>query len=153
MYMISPSGPKTVSDIDDFTIKTVLTNTGDETLTLLNDPNSILTPKWKTNIFGITSTDGKSANFNGVIVKWKPELAIADKDFTILKAGQSIELEQNLSGVYNLTSSGAGCMCRILFYPCYCTPLMLVLTSSLQNRLRVYFLLPDAHRQCRDHRR
>jgi len=97
-----------VSDVDNFVVKTILTNNGDESLTLLNEPDSILTPQWKTNIFGIVSTNGGAAKFDGVRVKWSPSIAIAKKDFTVLAPGQSIELEQDLSSVYNLTASGSG---------------------------------------------
>ena len=101
-------GPDAVSDVDNFVVKTILTNNGDETLTLLNEPDSILTPQWKTNVFGIVAANGAAASFDGVRVKWSPTIAIANKEFTIIAPGQSIELEQDLSRVYNLTASGSG---------------------------------------------
>jgi len=106
-----------VSDVDNFVVKTILTNNGDETLTLLNEPESILTPQWKTNVFGIVAADGGAAKFGGVRVKWSPSLAVANKEFTVLAPGQTIELEQNISGVYNLTASGSGC--EFNFWPAH----------------------------------
>lgn len=40
------SGEKSVVDVDNFKVVATVTNTGDETLNLLNDPNSLLTPNW-----------------------------------------------------------------------------------------------------------
>jgi peptidyl-Lys metalloendopeptidase len=97
-----------VTDVDDFVIQTKLINSGDESLTLLNDPNSILTPSLKTNVFGIVATGGSSAKFNGMKVKWKPQIAIRNQEFTVLEPGESVELAQDLSGVYDLTKSGPG---------------------------------------------
>ena len=101
-------GADTITDVDNFNLKTVWTNSGDESLTLLNEPNSILTPHWKTNVFGIVAADGSAAKFGGVKVKWTPTVAISNKDFTVIGPGQTIELAQDLSGVYNLTNSGVG---------------------------------------------
>ena len=43
-------------------------------------------------------------------VKWSPTLAAAHGSVTTLEPGQTIELNHVLSGVYNLTESGAGGM-------------------------------------------
>ena len=62
-------GPEAVHSVDDFTVTTAITNSGVESITLLNDPGSILTPSWKTNAFGILGPDGKPAGFGGVKVR------------------------------------------------------------------------------------
>ena len=63
-----PKGPENVASVDNFTVKTIVSNTGAETVTLLNDPNSILTPKWKTNTFGLVGPNGVPAKFGGIKV-------------------------------------------------------------------------------------
>ena len=65
---IKVSGPQAVSSVDDLIVKTSLTNSGTREITLLNDPNSILTPNWKTATFGVVSADGAPAKFGGVKV-------------------------------------------------------------------------------------
>lgn len=55
-----------MTSVDNFAIKTVITNNGAEAVSLLNDPNSILTPEWKTNTFGIVGPNGTPAKFDGV---------------------------------------------------------------------------------------
>lgn len=68
---IKVSGPSTVASVDDFVVKTSLTNFGDREITLLNDPNSILTPDWKTATFGVINADGAPAKFGGVKVRFR----------------------------------------------------------------------------------
>jgi len=90
-------------------VKATLVNTGDSTLRLLNNPNSVLTPKWKTATFVPTHTGtGERPQFKGAKVKWGASAAAAAKDYTTIAPGQTIEFEHNLAGVYNFTTSGAG---------------------------------------------
>ncbi|KAG8906552.1 hypothetical protein FRB99_006666 [Tulasnella sp. 403] len=105
---VKVTGSGSVSSVDDFVLKTTITNNGVEAVTLLNDPNSILTPQWKTDVFGIVGPHGTPAKFGGVKVKWSPKLAVANGQFTTLTPGQSLEVEHNLNGVYNLTDCGLG---------------------------------------------
>ncbi|KDQ21773.1 hypothetical protein BOTBODRAFT_168984 [Botryobasidium botryosum FD-172 SS1] len=89
------SGPSSVNGLSDLQITTTLQNTGNETLRLLNDPQSVLTPRWATDVFNISKAGNLSSvapNFLGVVVKWSPRLAAAGNDFTILVPGQSLEL-------------------------------------------------------------
>lgn len=65
-------GPDAVTSVDDFTLKTVITNHGADTVKLLNDPNSVLTPHWKTNSFGIVGPAGTAAEFGGIKVSPSP---------------------------------------------------------------------------------
>ena len=54
------------------------------------------------------AANGSPAKFDGVRVKWTPTIGVANKNFTILNPGQTIELAQDLGGIYNLTASGSG---------------------------------------------
>ena len=65
---VSFGGEKTFTDVDNFHVVAKVTNNGDETLTFLNDPGTLLTPKWKTNIFSVVSADGVVPEFGGVAV-------------------------------------------------------------------------------------
>jgi peptidyl-Lys metalloendopeptidase len=100
--LVNVTGPSSVT-ADKFKVTTILSNNGDKDVTLLNDPNSILMPQYKTDVFGIVSKHGTPARFGGICVKWSPELAIANKDFTVIKAGESLEIKQDLSGVYDFS--------------------------------------------------
>lgn len=54
---VSLGGEAIVHSVDDFKVVAKVTNTGDETLTLLNDPNTLLTPNWTTNVFHILNDE------------------------------------------------------------------------------------------------
>jgi peptidyl-Lys metalloendopeptidase len=105
-----------------------LTNTGDETLQVLNDPRSILTSH-PTNSFTISDANGASPSFNGMKLKYSPNFSASRNGtsaFTILTPGQSVEVEhdceltvssafpivltpklnQTVSNAYNFTHSG-----------------------------------------------
>ncbi|KAF9523095.1 peptidyl-Lys metalloendopeptidase [Crepidotus variabilis] len=101
------SGPAAVDGVDNLKIVTTLTNTGAETVKVLNDPNGPLS-KLPTNTFTITDASGTTPAFNGVKAKYVPKVAAAASAFTILAPGQSIDVEHNLSEAYNFTTSGAG---------------------------------------------
>ncbi|KAG8914197.1 hypothetical protein FRC02_005076, partial [Tulasnella sp. 418] len=105
---VSITGSGSTIDADNFKIKTIITNTGDESVTLLNEPNSVLTPQWKTNIFGVVANNGAAARFKGMKVKWSPELAIKSGEVTVIEAGKTIEIEHDLDGIYDFANSGAG---------------------------------------------
>jgi peptidyl-Lys metalloendopeptidase len=103
------SGAETVNGADNLTIKATLINTGDSTLRLLNNPNSVLTPHWKTATFVPTHTEnGARPDFKGAKVKWGAAPAAAAKDFTTIAPGQTVEFVHDLAGVYDFKSSGAG---------------------------------------------
>ncbi|KAF8609972.1 peptidyl-Lys metalloendopeptidase [Ceratobasidium sp. AG-I] len=106
---LTVSGPTSVTDTENLTVKATLTNTGSETLKLINDPRTVLS-SWRTNTFSIQSEGGAPA-FTGIKVKYSPELAAKGTDeaaFTVLVPGQTFELTHDLAGVYNFTSSGTG---------------------------------------------
>lgn len=65
---ISLAGKNSVTNVDNFKVVAKVTNSGDETLTLLNDPATLLTPNWNTNTFRIASAKGVIPEFKGVAV-------------------------------------------------------------------------------------
>ncbi|KAG8771395.1 hypothetical protein FRC12_003640 [Ceratobasidium sp. 428] len=106
---LAVTGPTAVNDVDNLTVKAILTNTGSETVKLLKDPRTVLSD-WRTNTFAIEGAAGTPA-FTGIKVKYSPELALKSGDeskFTVLAPGQSFELTHDLAGVYDFTHSGAG---------------------------------------------
>ncbi|KAI0766464.1 peptidyl-Lys metalloendopeptidase [Trametes elegans] len=104
------SGPEAVDGVDNLKVTTTLTNTGDETLKLLNDPRGPL-HTLPANSFAITTDSGDSPSFIGVKAKYVPAQAAksaSDKVFTILEPGQSVAIDHDLSAAYNFTLPGAG---------------------------------------------
>ncbi|KAG8893579.1 hypothetical protein FRB99_001860 [Tulasnella sp. 403] len=112
-------GPSSVNNVQLFKVSSTITNHGDEVITLLNSSDSVLTPKWKTNAFSVVSQgSGLAARFAGVKpetyylssakIKWSPELAVGSGDVTVIPAGKSITIDQNLGGVYDLSGIGEG---------------------------------------------
>ncbi|CAE6468959.1 unnamed protein product [Rhizoctonia solani] len=106
---LTVTGPSTVTNVDNLTVKATVTNTGSESVKLLRDPRTVLSD-WRTNTFAIEGAAGTPA-FTGIKVKYSPELALKSGDeskFAVLAPGQSFELTHDLAGVYNFTRSGAG---------------------------------------------
>ncbi|TBU50087.1 metalloprotease [Dichomitus squalens] len=104
------SGPEAVDGVENLKVVTTLTNTGDETLKLLNDPRSVL-HSLPANTFAITTDDGASPSFTGVKVKYSPSRAAKSTSpsaFTVLAPGESVSLTHDLSSAYNFTLPGAG---------------------------------------------
>ncbi|KAJ1299961.1 hypothetical protein OPQ81_002628 [Rhizoctonia solani] len=101
--------PITSSEGNRLPVTTTVTNTGSETLTLLNDPRTILSDA-PTETFAITNANG-SPDFIGIRVKYSPEYVARENDptsFTVLAPGHSREVVHDLAGVYNFTRTGAG---------------------------------------------
>ncbi|KDQ08523.1 hypothetical protein BOTBODRAFT_191668 [Botryobasidium botryosum FD-172 SS1] len=107
---ITVSSPEvTVNGVDNLHVTTTIHNTCDETLKLLNDPHSILTPDWETDVFRIVKSEGGlGPDFRGVATKWSPTLAVEVNSFTVILPGQSIALVHDLSRRYDFTKAGAG---------------------------------------------
>ncbi|KAH7340845.1 hypothetical protein B0J17DRAFT_716024 [Rhizoctonia solani] len=106
---LTVTGPSNVIDVDNLFVKTVVTNTGSDSVELLRNPSSVLSD-WQTNSFSIKSILGTPL-FTGIRIKYSPELALKSGDesnFMVLAAGESFELAHSLAGVYNFTRSGAG---------------------------------------------
>jgi peptidyl-Lys metalloendopeptidase len=104
------AGPSSVSGVENLKVVTTLTNTGDETLKLINDPRGPLSTM-PADTFKITDSAGKSPEFTGIKVKYALDVTAAhgtDAAFTVLAPGESAQLTHNLASVYNFTSSGEG---------------------------------------------
>ncbi|KAG8794180.1 hypothetical protein FRC12_000279 [Ceratobasidium sp. 428] len=102
------SSPQSVTDVNNLTVKAVLTNTGSDVVKLLKDPRTVISD-WRTNVFSIEGAAGTPA-FTGIKVKYSPNLVLKSGDksqFVVLAPGQSFELVHDLAGVYNFTRSGA----------------------------------------------
>ncbi|CAE6455325.1 unnamed protein product [Rhizoctonia solani] len=107
LTLLPSSGPNFLS------VKSTLTNTGSETVKLLNDPHTVLhtvLSNAATETFIITNANG-SPDFTGIRAKYSPNYVIKKNDpasFTILTPGQSHELVHDLAGIYNFTRTGTG---------------------------------------------
>ncbi|KAK7438457.1 hypothetical protein VKT23_018070 [Stygiomarasmius scandens] len=101
------SGPELAKGVDNLKVTTTLTNTGSDSLQLLNDPRSPLTTT-PTNSFRILSSNGTSPDFNGMKVKYVPSVAakLPNASFTALAPGESVDIIHDLSSAYNFTRSG-----------------------------------------------
>ena len=87
------SGPEAVDGVENLKVSTTVTNTGDETLKLLNDPRSAL-HTFSTTAFVITASAGSSPTFTGVGVEYfdnAPKMKDSS-DFTVLAPGQSVSV-------------------------------------------------------------
>ncbi|CAE6462705.1 unnamed protein product [Rhizoctonia solani] len=101
--------PVATSDVNGLLVTAILNNTGSDTLTLLNDPRSVLSPL-PTGIFTLTNGKG-SPEFIGIRVKYSPDKVAKEGNpasFTVLAPGESREFVHNLSSVYNFTQTGPG---------------------------------------------
>ena len=98
------TGPAAVDGVENLKVVTTITNTGDETLKLLNDPRNTL-HSFPTNTFAVTTDDGASPSFTGVKVKYSLSNAAKVTDpsaFTILAPGQSVSLTHDRKDIYFL---------------------------------------------------
>ncbi|KAM5544050.1 hypothetical protein V8D89_002236 [Ganoderma adspersum] len=102
------TGTDAVDGVENFKVVVTLTNTGDETFKLLNDPRRAL-HALPANTFAITSGSGASPRFTGVKVKYSLDYAAQLTDpsvFTVLAPGQSVSITHDLSSAYDFTSTG-----------------------------------------------
>ncbi|ESK92137.1 deuterolysin m35 metalloprotease [Moniliophthora roreri MCA 2997] len=107
---LSVSAPASIDGVDNFKVTATLTNTGGETLKLLNDPRGPLS-QIPTDTFSILSSTGSSPSFNGVKAKYVPSNVIKENrngSFTVLEPGKSVSIEHDLSAAYNFTTAGEG---------------------------------------------
>ena len=88
------TGADAVDGVENFKVTATLTNTGDETLKLLNDPRSAL-HTLPADTFAITTDDGARPGFAGVRVKYSLTNAAKLSDpsvFTVLAPGQNVSV-------------------------------------------------------------
>ncbi|KAK1225212.1 hypothetical protein PQX77_011892 [Marasmius sp. AFHP31] len=110
LLSVSTSAPASSDDVTGLEVTTTIKNTGDETLKLLNHPNSVLS-KWATNSFDVKNADGVAAKFTGIKVRYSPEEAAKSTDesvFTVLAPGASVQVSHEVGNYYNFTTAGAG---------------------------------------------
>ncbi|KAF9259015.1 zincin [Marasmius fiardii PR-910] len=110
LLSVSVSAPSVSADVSDFEVVTTVTNTGDETLKLLNDPDSVLS-KWATDSFEISNVDGAKPKFTGVLVRYGYEHAAKSDDvsqFTVLAPGEFVSISHEVGKFYNFTTAGTG---------------------------------------------
>ncbi|KAF8167476.1 deuterolysin M35 metalloprotease [Crassisporium funariophilum] len=104
---LSLAGPSSVTGVENLKVVATITNTGDETLKVLNDPRGLLS-KRPANKFAIADAKGVRPAFTGIKVKYSPEVAAKMGAFTVLAPGASIDVTHDLSAAYNFTAPGAG---------------------------------------------
>ncbi|KXN86513.1 Peptidyl-Lys metalloendopeptidase [Leucoagaricus sp. SymC.cos] len=101
-------GPESVDTVENLKVTTTVTNTGDGTLKLLNDPLSPLS-QLPANTFKITGgAKNASPSFKGIKAKFVPSVAATQKAYTVLAPGESVDVEHNLSTTYDFTDAGEG---------------------------------------------
>ncbi|KAF9033592.1 deuterolysin M35 metalloprotease [Panaeolus papilionaceus] len=104
---VTLSAPTDVSGVQNLKVTARITNVGDETIKLLEDPRS-LASKSPVNKFKVANRRGGRPSFNGIKIKYSPEVAARMGDFTVLAPGASLEVVHDLSEAYNFTTAGAG---------------------------------------------
>ena len=92
--MFISSGPEAVDSVEHLKIVATVTNTGDETLKVLNDPHGPLN-KLPTDTFVITNANGAQPSFTGIKLKYVPKTAAGLGAFTILAPGESVVVEHD----------------------------------------------------------
>ncbi|KAG6917127.1 hypothetical protein DXG01_003793 [Tephrocybe rancida] len=104
---VKVSGPPAVINAENMKITTTVTNTGDKTLTVLNEPKSPLT-SLPADTFKIFDRTGASLAFTGVIAKYAHAAAIdaGSGAVSVLGPGQSVEVDHNLSEAYSFAKEG-----------------------------------------------
>lgn len=104
------SSPSTVDGVQNLKVVTTLTNTGDESLKLLNDPRGILNT-FPTNSFAVTDATGATPAFVGAkvgllsvfgyskLISFRTKVKYVPsgdaKSFTVLTPGQSIDVSHD----------------------------------------------------------
>jgi len=91
---IHSSGPKAVDSVEHLKIVATVTNTGDETLKVLNDPRGPLN-KLPTDTFVITDTTGAQPSFTGIKLKYVPNTAVTLDAYSTLAPGESVVVEHD----------------------------------------------------------
>ena len=97
MYHVS--GPSSVSSVASLKLTTTLTNTGDETLKILNDPRGPLN-KLPTDTFAISTGSGATPSFTGMKLKYVPSTAAELGAFTVLAPGESVAVDHDRAFIY-----------------------------------------------------
>lgn len=99
VLMYHVSGPSSVSSVASLKLTTTLTNTGDETLKILNDPRGPLN-KLPTDTFAISTGSGATPSFTGMKLKYVPSTAAELGAFTVLAPGESVAVDHDRAFIY-----------------------------------------------------
>ncbi|KIM40998.1 hypothetical protein M413DRAFT_411996 [Hebeloma cylindrosporum] len=102
---VTLTGPEAVNSVKHLRIIATVTNTGDETLKVLNDPRGPLN-KLPTDTFVITDAKNTQPSFTGIKLKYVPKTAAALERYIILAPGESVVVEHDLGIAYNFTAAG-----------------------------------------------
>jgi peptidyl-Lys metalloendopeptidase len=88
------AGPASIKDVENLKVTATITNTGSETLKILDDPRSLISTR-PVNKFSITDAKGTRPSFTGIKVKYSPEAAAAAGAYTVLAPGASLSITHN----------------------------------------------------------
>ena len=102
------TGPNAVDGVQNLKVVATLTNPGDETLRILNDPRTVL-DTLPTSTFTITNNDGASPGFIGVQVKYSLTQAATSTDpsaVTVIAPGASVSFTHD-------RKCSSSCICRV----------------------------------------
>lgn len=89
-------------------LQVTISNTGNEEITLLRTPESLLS-LWRTDSFTITNEAGEQPIFNGVDVKYSLEkLYEIPENVLVLAPSEETTITHDIDGVYNFEKTGAG---------------------------------------------
>ncbi|KAF4622417.1 hypothetical protein D9613_009126 [Agrocybe pediades] len=104
---VSLSGPEYVRKIQDLKVVATITNTGSETLRILQDPNTILSdaPTEKFSVVTDERGEGEGLTFIGMRVLYSPKVAAQQHEYVTLGPGLSLQIEHDLSRIYDFSSS------------------------------------------------
>ncbi|KAF8637904.1 hypothetical protein AX17_002527 [Amanita inopinata Kibby_2008] len=101
-------GPDKVQTLDDLTIVSTVTNTGDEALCLLPGPNTPFCPLPTDKFQIVREGNKKEPSFVGVRAKFVPDAAVAGDSCTTLQPGEFIDNAHDMTEMYDFVSLGKG---------------------------------------------
>ena len=126
LTFVGPLGPSNVGGVDNFKVEATITNTGNETVKLLDDPRT-LASTLPVDKFTIVHANGGNPSFMGMFVKFSPEIAAKEGEYSVLAPGDSLKVVHNCTSsnqfffahrsltngitvfeAYNFTDSGVG---------------------------------------------
>jgi len=81
-----------VDSVEQLRIVATITNTGSDTVKVLNDPRGPLS-KMPTDTFRISDASGAAPSFSGIKVKYVPSTAASLGAYTTIAPGQSVTVE------------------------------------------------------------
>jgi len=88
------AGPKFVNGVQSLVFTSAVTNAGNATLKILNDPRSIM-GKLPVDSFIFKSEGGSSPVFTAVRVSYLPDVAAGAKAYTTIGPGETMSISHN----------------------------------------------------------